>query len=167
MSNRHHPDRIDWMLADIQGEVRDLNWYLDKAESGDRDAALRAIEGIVRSLSPEALAQCGGSPPNMVLNAVLRVLAPAVSSGDSKVLRAARKASNPDVERNARMWWWCVRLHLHLKSNPDVSHVDAAAVVLSDDPPDGKLPDAATVAKRYQQLHEVIERYFEDGMPTG
>lgn len=150
------------MLADMQGVSRTLEWYVDQAEGGDRDAALRAIDGVLRSMKPAALAQNGGAPPPPVLAALIRILGPATVTGDSKVLRAARKAPNPDVEKRARMWWWCVAIHQRLQAQPDESHVDAAAAVLADEPTGDKIPDAASVAKRYQQWRPLVEQFLLD-----
>lgn len=155
-----HPNRIDWMMADLQGVARTLDWYIEQAEAGDRDAALVALQKVVASLTPTALEQNGGNLAPPVLSALQRILGPAAASGDSRILRAARKAPNPDVERNARMWWWCVRMHELLLQDPSRSQTSVAETVMADEPPEGKLPDAEALVRRYNQWLPSIKAYL-------
>lgn len=155
--------RIDWMLADLAGERRTLSWYVERAEQGDRDAALIAIRKCVASLSPAALEQNGGCVGPSVVEALLRILKPAAASGDSKVLRAARKDENPNARKFARMWWWCVEMAEILDGEPDLDQIEAARRAQGDQAGSDGVPDAATVAKKYRELKAVIAAYRAEG----
>ena len=152
---------IDWMIADLRGEERTLGWYVESAERGDRASALRALQLCVQSLSPTALKQNGFlMMPDLAL-ALRRILGPAVETGDSAVLRAARGSplvKTADPATTSISWWRCYEMHKLLRETPGLSQIKAAAQVL--DGINGGQP--SSLQKRYRALRTELEAYFRE-----
>ena len=158
VANRRH--RMDWMEADLRGEVRTLAWYIGRAEAGDRDAALRALELCVGSLSPAALKQNRWLMTPDLADALRKILGPAAQMGDSAVLRTARGVHRfrvPDVNTANITWWRCFEMHKKLKDRSGLSQIKAAAEVL-----DGQAGQPASLQKRYRNLKPALEIYWQE-----
>ena len=154
-----HPDRLDWMAADLGGQQRTLAWYVARAEDGDRDAALRAVRWCVESLTPEALQQNGCQLSPTLADALRKILGLDPTTGDSRVLSVARKPPNVRPEKFNRMWWWCVRMDEILDASPSLGQVDAAEQAQGDDAGVDGLPSAEAVAKWYRKHRGAIRAY--------
>lgn len=152
---------MSWMIADLKGEERTLGWYVDHAEQGDRDAALRALQLCMQSLAPAALAQNGVRMPQDLADALRRIIGPAAHTGDSAVMRAARGSPLvriPDANTTDIAWWRCYEMHKLLKETPGLSQIKAAAKVLEGE--NGGEP--ASLQKRYRALKPQLEIYFQE-----
>ncbi|MCB2001698.1 MAG: hypothetical protein KDH93_19185 [Rhodoferax sp.] len=164
-----HPDRLDWMAADLRGEERDLAWYLEAGAKGDRDAARRALQLIVDSLSDAGLKATGMKIPHTLLQALRAVIEPLAQEGDSRLLRAFRgqvKGRPIDPRRRNTMWWLCVRLHQLLASDPTMTQIIGAEQVLDDAmaeddaDPDVTLPGAEALVLQYRRDREAVATYL-------
>lgn len=153
-------ERMDWMAADLAGEKRDLSWYIENAEAGDRDAALRALQLCAQSLTPAAIAQNRIHMPPMLIDALRRIIEPAARTGDSAVMRAARGSPltrTADVSGRNITWWRCYEMHQLLVADPSLSRIRAAEQVLGD-----QAGQPETLRKRYGEYRPQLEAYFHD-----
>lgn len=148
----------DW-YADSHQNGRNLAWYVEKAREGDQQAARRAIEIIVTSLTPTAQRQNGGQLDPTLADLLRELLSPLAEGRESPVLKLAvkRPSRRPvDVNKRARVWWACVDMHRLLIENPALSQPAAAAAALAG----AEWCEPDSLAKQYRGLKGAVAAFL-------
>lgn len=154
--------RPDWMAAELLGQKRTLEWYVREGLAGDQGAARRALQWVVDSLSPAALAQNGGALGPVVVEVLRDIAAEAAEGRDAPLVKAARVRPahrGKDQEKAGRVWWACLEMHRIILAG--CAQTDAAARVLQG----RDWMEPGSLVKEYRRLRPALEAYESEGRP--
>lgn len=155
----------EWLKADLDGEVRDLAFYLRRGREGDKDAATRALQLCAASFTPEALAQNGWLVTPLLAEAAREAFQSALKQPVSKLFDLRHRPK--DHSRANRQWDLALEVYRHLQQTPDRDLLEVCEEVVGELDLDEAKREAGTSARTlkdaYPTLAPSIEKYIADG----
>ena len=155
----------EWLKADLDGEVRDLAFYLRRGREGDKDAATRAFQLCAASFTPEALAQNGWLITPVLAEAAREAFLFAMKQPVSKLFDLRHRPK--DHNRANIRWDLALEVYRLLQQSPERDLLEVCEEVVGELDQDEAKRDSDTSARTlmdaYPSLLPTIEKYFAEG----